>query len=97
MQENINEKCRVNVSSINSNTSISSLNKFENWRGLANIKSKKQKKPNYLDDCPDWDYVQSNKAIQIPLSKNGNLCESVKIGEVLVLIKETWLLILSCN
>lgn len=33
--------------------------------------------------------MQSHKTIEIPIFKNGNLCKSVRTGEVLVLIKET--------
>lgn len=63
------------------------LNKCENWGGLG--ESNKKKKPNYLDTCSDWDYVQSHKAIEIPILKNGNLCDSMQIDGKFISIKET--------
>ena len=89
---NITEHLGENIDTIETlkpSTIAASLNECENWGGLGNIKNKKQKKPNYLDNCPDWDYVQSHKKIELPIFKNGNLCDHVRIGEVLVLIKET--------
>lgn len=94
--DNINLTCpnknidttQTNV--LNTSTDVTSLNEYENWGGLGNVKSKKRKRPNYLDACPDWDYVQSHKTIEIPIFKNGNLYENnLRINEVLVIIKET--------
>lgn len=64
------------------------LNQQENWGGL-NDESKKRRKPTYLDACPEWNVIQSHKTIIIPLLKNGNLCNSVRINNKYVSVKET--------
>jgi len=65
-----------------------SLNQQENWGGL-NDKSKKRK-PTYLYVCPEWNVIQSHKAIFVPLLKNGNLCNSVRINDKYISVKETY-------
>lgn len=43
----------------------------------------------YLDTCPEWNAVQSHKTITVPLLKNGSLCNSVRIKNKYVTVKET--------
>lgn len=63
-----------------------SLNETENWRNKIK-KSAKDKKPNYLTPCPDWD--SANKTIGIPLLKNGSLCNATLIKSKEILVHET--------
>ena len=59
MDINNNEKTYIASNQLeNASDPVASLN--ENWCDLDNIHSKK---PNYLDPCSDWDYVQRIKFI----------------------------------
>jgi len=73
---------------IKENNVDDSLNEQENWGGL-NDESKKRRKPTYLDACPEWDAIQSYKAITVPLLKNGSISNSVRIKGKYVSVKET--------
>lgn len=92
-QKNSNIKRSIdeedNASPNNSTNAVISLNKYEDWGGLGNSHTSKKKKPNYLDACPDWDYVQSHNVVNIPVLKNGNLCESVRVEGTYISVKET--------
>lgn len=89
IDNNNNEKTHIASNHLeNASDPVRSLNECENWGGLCNTHSKK-KKPNYLDPCSDWDYVQTHKVVHIPILKNGNLCNSIRVDGTHVLIKET--------
>jgi hypothetical protein len=64
-----------------------SLNQQENWGGLND--EPKKRKPTYLDACPEWNVVQSHKTITVPLLRNGSLCNSVRINDKYIAVKET--------
>jgi len=69
MDINNNEKTYIALNQLeNASDPIASLNECENWCDLDNIHSKK---PNYLDPCSDWDYVQTHKVVHISIFKNG--------------------------
>lgn len=68
-----------------------SLNYQENWMGLIN-KDKKSgniKKKSYLDKCPEWESVESTDTVFIPIMKNGNLCQPVKLRGETVMVRNT--------
>lgn len=50
---------------------------------------KKQKKATYLNDYPEWDHVKSDTVVGIPLVKNGNLCRSVHINKLNLVVRDT--------
>lgn len=60
--------------------------------GLINKETKKYgnvKRKIYLDKCPEWDSVQSSHTIAIPMMRNGNLSESVRLQGQNVMIRNT--------
>jgi len=68
------------------------LNFQENWRGLANKGTKKCgniKKKSYLDKCPEWESIESTDTVFIPMMKNGNLCQPVKLQKETVMVRNT--------
>lgn len=64
------------------------LNSNENWGGKI-TPPKKKKRPNYMDPFPDWDLVQSHKFVDIPLLRNGNVCDSIKFKDKYVSVRNT--------
>jgi len=59
-------------------------------RGLnKNVKKYNTKKESYLDKCPEWDTIESTNAIFIPILKNGNLCQPVKIKGETIQVRNT--------
>lgn len=66
----------------------SPANKINNLKHFED-ESEGLKKPNYLSKCPEWDFVQSNTNIGIPLLKNGSLCAPVKVGKVHIMLQRT--------
>lgn len=75
-QNTVNEEMNGSPSSSSNPATI--LNKYKDWGSLRNSQ-KNCKDLNYLDACSDWDYVQSHKAIEMPVLKNGNLCDSILV------------------
>lgn len=60
--------------------------------GLASKNAKKftkVKENTYLDKCPEWDSVKSNDAVFIPIMKNGNMCQPIKIQTKTVMLRNT--------
>jgi len=39
--------------------------------------------------CADWDFIETNKAIGIPLLKNGSLCNATTVNKEQTLVRET--------
>jgi len=39
--------------------------------------------------CADWDFVETNRTIGIPLLKNGSLCNAVIINKEYIVVRET--------
>lgn len=65
------------------------LQAFDNWRGLGEPPQKRRKKPNYMDDCADWDHVQSQNVVKLPIIKNGLVCEALKVDKETIAVKKT--------
>lgn len=42
-----------------------------------------------MESFPDWDFVQSHKFISIPILKNGNMCDSIKLKNKYICIRNT--------
>lgn len=42
-----------------------------------------------MDACPDWDHVQSHKAVKLPVIRNGLLCEAIKVDKMMIYAKRT--------
>jgi len=76
-------------------TERDSLNETENWRckikaeTSANNRVSKWPKSNYLTPCADWDFIETNKTIGIPLLKNGSLCNATTVDKEQILVRET--------
>jgi len=76
-------------------TERDSLNETENWRckikaeTSANNRVSKRLKSNYLTPCADWDFIETNKTIGIPLLKNGSLCNATTVDKGQILVRET--------
>lgn len=80
------------VYDIISDSSDNSLNYKENWMGLIDEATKKYgniKKKTYLDKCPEWDSIESSYTIVIPIMKNGNLYQPVKLQGENIMIRNT--------
>lgn len=67
------------------------LNFQENWMELTehSQKSGRIKKESYLDKCPEWDSVESENAVFIPIMKNGNLCQPIKLKGQTIMVRNT--------
>jgi len=65
------------------------LNVGENWGGKITPDKEKTKRPTYMDPFPDWDLVQSHKFVNMPLLRNGNLCDSIKLKNKYVCVRNT--------
>jgi len=68
------------------------LNFKENWMGLTTKDVKKSgsiKKESYLDKCPEWDSIESQQVIFIPVVKNGNLCQPIKLKGETIMVRNT--------
>jgi len=90
------ETIKVDIKVSDSSYSVSSdtccLNFKENWMGLTTKDAKKSsniKKESYLDKCPEWDNIESQEVIFIPVVKNGNLCQSVKLKGEIIMMRNT--------
>ncbi|EZA52146.1 hypothetical protein X777_08658 [Ooceraea biroi] len=71
---------------------LNPLNFQEKGMGLINKNNKKCndiKKKSYLDKCPEWDSIESVNAVFIPVMKNGNLCQPVKLQGKTIMIRNT--------
>lgn len=80
--------CSIN----DSGNGTRSLNFEEDWMGLTSKNAKKYgkvKKKTYLDKCPEWGSVKSNDAVFIPIMKNSNLCQSVKVQDKTLMLRNT--------
>lgn len=71
-------------------------NSYENWRGLVKpepeesaTSSRKRKKPSYLDECAEWDYLKTARYQNIPLMRNGSKCAAVKINNSEFTVQQT--------
>lgn len=42
-----------------------------------------------MTPCPDWDFIDSEKAINIPIMRNGSLCNVTVINKEHIVVTET--------
>lgn len=91
--ENINDinKSDFSMTSIVHDYS-ESLNEIENWRSKIKLDTQsisKTTRQNYLTPCPDWDFIDSERAISIPIMKNGSLCNATMMNKEHIVVRET--------
>ncbi|CAL1672363.1 unnamed protein product [Lasius platythorax] len=66
------------------------LNFQENWMGLTERPKKSHiKKESYLDKCPEWDSIESQNIVFIPIMKNGNGCQPIKLKGETIMVRNT--------
>lgn len=78
------------VDSLSSNETCP-LNFQENWLGLTEHfkRSGPIKKGSYLDKCPEWDNVTSQNVVFLPIMKNGNTRQPVKLKGETIMLRNT--------
>lgn len=57
---------------------------MENTQGIS-----KSTRQNYLTSCPDWNFIDSKKAIGIPTTKNGSLCNATIVNKEHIVVTKT--------
>jgi len=89
---------KVEKDSLNENIEMEKVERFferKNWRckikagTSSSNRVSKRLKPNCLMQCADWDFVETNRTIGIPLLKNGSLCNAAIINKEHIVVRET--------
>lgn len=95
IENNNKENISLNTSDVVDNAEQLNCNVRENWRGLLRKSPQeqssalKQRKPTYLDKCPEWDYIKLTKGHKIPIMRNGNVSRAVCIDGKSVIATQT--------
>lgn len=65
------------------------LNKISKNDEIVDQTTSKRKKPTYLDNCPEWDFIKDSKIGRIPIFTNGNIASTVRLGDYNLNVRDT--------